>query len=107
MASLVRKEEQEPKANEKGGSYIKLLGPVKDQFKALATELGFDADNPRADKAVKKVGTMVAAMGIELAFACLRSGTENLAEYTEWVKAQAAAQPEAEPSDTAEATTKA
>lgn len=100
--SLVRKEEEAAKEVVKGGSYIRLTGDLKDQFKALSKELGFDPENPRSDKAVKKVGAMVAAMGIELARACLATGTENLAEYTAKIKAEA----EDQPNDTAEATTK-
>jgi len=95
----VRKEEEAAKEQIKGGSYIRLVGPLKDEFKALSKELGFDPENPRADKAIKKVGTMVAAMGIELARACLASGTENLAEYVAKVKAGAVAEPVAEPTE--------
>jgi hypothetical protein len=96
----------EPKAAQvKGGSYIRLIGDQQAAFRNLMRDLGFDPESPRADAGVKKVGEMVAGLGIDLARELLATGTESLAQYKEKLQAgdqaqdeaPAPAEPEAEP----------
>jgi hypothetical protein len=107
MSSLVFRTEQQKAEQQKGGNYIRLAGPLQVGFKALMRDLGFDPDNPRADKAVKQVGEMVAGMGIELARACLATGTNNLTQYKEKLLADAKAEAEAPAEESPKATPKA
>jgi hypothetical protein len=107
MANLVRKTEAQKAEQIKGGNYIRLTGDLQAGFKSLMRDLGFDPENPRADKAVKQVGTMVASMGIELARACLATGTESLTQYVEKLQADAKAEAEAPAEESPEATPKA
>jgi hypothetical protein len=107
MAQLVRKTEAQKAAQIKGGNYIRLTGDLQAGFKNLMQALGFDPENPRADKAVKQVGEMVAGMGIELAQACLATGTETFTQYKEKLLADAKAEAEAPAEESPEATPKA
>lgn len=110
--NIVRKQTPETKAALKGGNYIRLVdggpnGDLQTQFKRLMQDLGFDPENPRADKAVKQVGEMVAGMGLELARACLAAGVENFTQYKEWFKAHSEDEAEAPAEVTPEASPKA
>jgi len=116
MAGLVRNEGKKAKEQIKGGSYIRLTGDLQSNFKDLMRKLDFNPDAPREDAGVKKVGEMVAEMGIELARACLKTGTETLAEYTAHVLANPAdfevegteveSEPESEPKTETESKSK-
>jgi hypothetical protein len=97
MAGLVRNTEKPAKETTKGGTYIRLHGDVQSAFKDLMRSLDFDPDSPRADAGVRKVGEMVAAMGIELARACISANVNNLEEYVAHVTASDKAETEAEP----------
>jgi hypothetical protein len=98
----------EPKAAQvKGGSYIRLIGDQQAAFRNLMRDLGFDPESPRADAGVKKVGEMVAGLGIDLARELLATGTESLAQYKEKLQAGDQAQDEAPAQDEPKADRKA